>query len=135
MPKMPRQRSLRDVLEPGFSLGYEQFKEVVDWSQDQAHLTNEQKAWAFCFERVSVGMIEALNSAETKFELPPHELVVEMWSAVGSAPATINAQAFRVDPQVRRQMLQGIKASYDRTMKSIAEDNGNAEHPSNPEKD
>ncbi|TPN79996.1 hypothetical protein [Mesorhizobium sp. B1-1-2] len=123
MPKMPQQRTLQDVLEPGFSAGYEQFKELVDWSQGQAHLTAAQKAWAFCFERASVGMIEAMNSAETKFEMPPHEIVIELWSAVGSALATINGQAFKEEgmAQVRRCMLQHIKFGYDRTVQGMTE--------------
>ncbi|MCV3209643.1 hypothetical protein OHD62_17515 [Mesorhizobium sp. YC-39] len=124
MPKMPKQRSLSDVLEPGFARGYEQFKEVVDWSQDQSFLTVEQKVWAFCFERVSVGMIEAANTAETRFEMPPNQVVIELWSAIGSALATVNAQAFTAKgmPEVRRQMLNHMKVGYDRTMKGILDD-------------
>ncbi|OBQ68377.1 hypothetical protein EFV37_25240 [Mesorhizobium loti] len=121
MPKMPKRRTLADVLEPGFAKGYDEFRELVDWSQDQSSLTKEQKAWAFCMERVSVGMIEALNAGEDRFEMPPHEMVVELWSAIGTALATINVQAFQMGPEVRRQMLQHLKASYDRAMHSFPE--------------
>jgi len=121
MPKIPKQRTLSDVLEPGFSEGYEQFKELVDWSQDQSSLTEGQKAWAFCFERVSVGMIEALNTAETRFEIPPHEVVIELWSAIGAALATVNGQAFKIEgmAQVRRQMLGNFKEGYDAAIRSM----------------
>lgn len=120
---MVRQRTLGDVLEPGFASGYDQFKELVDWSQRLAGLTVPQRVWALCFERVSVGMIEALNTAETRFETPPHENTVELWHAVGAALATINAQAFTSDGKmlVRREMLAGIKAGYDRALKGITE--------------
>jgi hypothetical protein len=123
MPKLPKQRGLGDLLEPGFANGYEQFKELVDWSQDQSGLTVGQKTWAFCFERVSVAMIEGINTAETRFEIPPHEVVIELWSAIGSALATVNAQAFTTQgmPEVRRQMLQHLKIGYDRSVQGMTE--------------
>ncbi|TPJ97105.1 MULTISPECIES: hypothetical protein [unclassified Mesorhizobium] len=114
---------MADLLEPGFAAGYDEFKELVDWTQNLAGLTIPQRVWALCFERVSVGMIEALNTAENRFETPPHENTIELWSAIGAALATINAQAFTDDGKmhVRREMLHAIKASYDRALKGITE--------------
>lgn len=120
---MSKDRTLASLIEPGFSHGYEQFRELVDYTRDLSALTPGQKVWARLFELVSVAMIEGLNMAETEQELPPAETVVELWSAVGSALATVNAQAFTAAGKrtVRREMLVALKHGYDRAMQGLTE--------------
>ncbi|KQZ81904.1 hypothetical protein ASD64_09120 [Mesorhizobium sp. Root157] len=118
-----RPRTLASLIEPGFADGYEQFRELIDNTRHLSELTPNQKVWARLFELVSVAMIEGLNTAETEQELPPVETVFELWSAIGSALATVNAQAFTAagKRKVRHEMLVALKHGYDRAMQGLTE--------------
>jgi hypothetical protein len=116
-----RARTLASLIEPGFADGYEQFRELIDYTRNLDELTPQQKVWAHLFELVSVAMIEGLNRAEDEQEVPPIETVIELWSATGSALATVNAQAFTASGQrkVRHEMLVALKHGYDRAMQGL----------------
>jgi hypothetical protein len=119
-----RARKLSSILEPGFASGYQQFKELVDFGEGPVlGLTSQQKVWLRLFELVSVAMIEGMNRAEAEQEIPPNEVIFELWSAVGSALGTVNAQAFLATGSiaVRREMLTALKHGYDKTIKGLTD--------------
>jgi hypothetical protein len=118
-----RARTLASLIEPGFANGYEQFKELIDYTRNLDELTPNQKVWAHLFELVSVAMIEGLNAAETEQEIPSIETVCELWSVTGSALATVNIQAFTAAGQrkARHEMLGILKHGYDRAMKGLTQ--------------
>lgn len=122
-------RTLSSVMKRGFSSGYDDFKELVDFIDDDRaglNLTPQQKACLRLFELISVAMIEGMNEAETEQEIPVSELILELWAVTGAALATINVQAFtgRGLPAVRREMLSTLKSGYDKTIKGIATPKG-----------
>jgi acyl carrier protein len=117
----PKQRSLSSLLESGFANGYEQFKELIEFTGKLDDLPASQKAFGRLLELSSVAVIEGLNRVEDEFGIEPVEALVLLWRAVGTSIACANAQAFvaKGRQQVRREMLAQFKDGYDVTMKSM----------------
>lgn len=116
MPKLPKQRMLSDVLEPGFAEGYAQFREIATTSYDLSTLTSHEKAFLRAYELASVSMIEMMNGVEDRFGIPPVEAAVALWTATGAALAQVTAQLVVDDgaKTARRIMLKCLKDGYDR---------------------
>lgn len=122
---MPKQRSLSSLLESNFADGYEQFKELIEFTGKLDELPVHQKAFGRLLELSSVAVIEGLNRVEDEFEVEPVDALLLLWRAVGSALACANAQAFtgKGKPQVRREMLCQFKDGYDVTLKGLTDVN------------
>lgn len=116
MPKMPRQRRLEDVLEPGFAHGYERFRELAIQAVDHSTLDAREKVFITAYERAAVAFIETMNKVEERFGVPPVEAMVVLWTAVGAALSTLTAQAITDEGAsiARTTMRKQIMAGYDR---------------------
>jgi hypothetical protein len=119
----PKQRSLSSLLESGFADGYEQFKELIEFTGKLDDLPTHQKAFGRLFELQLVATIEGLNRVEDEFEIEPVESLVLLWRAAGTALACANAQAFSTKGklQVRREMLAQFKDGYDVTLNGMTD--------------
>lgn len=115
MPKIPKQRRLEDVLEPGFAHGYERFHELVTKTVADSELSQQDKVFLTAYERSSVAFIETLNRVEERFGVPPVEAMVLLWTAVGAALSTVTAQAITDEgaSTARRLMRKQLMDGYD----------------------
>lgn len=116
-----KQRTLSSLLEPGFADGYDQFKELIEFTGKLDTLAVTERAFGRLFELALVAIVEGLNRVEEELEIEPTEALVLAWRAFGCAIASANGQAFTIEgkQQVRREMLIQFKEGYDKTLKAL----------------
>lgn len=115
---MMKQRNLKDLLEPGFAEGYDEFKEMVKYAEGDNNLPVRDKASIRLYELISLAVISGLNEIEAKYEMPPEETVPLMWHAAAMAIATANGTAFtKPNGKIRKMCFEDMERSYKSFLK------------------